>query len=80
MRYVLVGHDWDLKRERYFLRHPAPYSSPSDAEFTDNLLDARIYEDAAYAAVVMQSENVAHHGLRIKQISDVEWFEAKLKG
>jgi len=80
MKYVLVGRDWQQNKDRYMLRCVQAYSSPSDAEFTDNLLEARIYEDAAYATVVAQSENMAHHGLRIKQISDVEWFEAKLKG
>lgn len=79
MRYVIIGWDRSHARGRYLKQCRRSYSG-SGPEFTDSILEAAVYDNAAFAAVVTQSDNIANHGLRIKQVSDKEWFEAKLKG
>lgn len=82
MKYVLVGWYWNIKREAY-VRVPPHQSGGFNLgiEYTEHLLDARIYDDAAFAAcVVIDAERQGLRGLRIKKITDKEWFEAKLRG
>lgn len=80
MRYVLVGRDWRAGRDRFLMKIQPFTLHRQNATFTDDLLEALIYKEASLAAYIMHSDIMSHHRLRIKQITDKEWFEAKLKG